>query len=78
MEQPMSPEQLERGIEELLDALRTRYDAIGLYHFLEQPMQDEWYDVEMQAEVGRDRAQAKIDLALFLEKLEAEKIARGL
>jgi len=65
-------ENIESEIEKLLSEL---YGFAEQYENLEPELQNEWYDAEMEAEVGKDREKAKTNLEQFVAKLkEATKI----
>ncbi|MGC9610849.1 MAG: hypothetical protein ABSE68_01355 [Minisyncoccia bacterium] len=67
-----NPENVEAGIERLLDVLHGYAEL-----FDENPdIQEEWYDVEMEAEVAKDRETAKAHLEEFIRKLEEKKEER--
>lgn len=60
-------ENIEQEIEKLLGEL---YGFAEKYENLETELQSEWYDVEMEAEVGKDREKAKVNLQEFIVKLK--------
>ncbi|MDP3999797.1 MAG: hypothetical protein Q8P76_04405 [bacterium] len=68
--QAPSPENLESEIEKLLEQMETFAD---LYTELSPEDQDAWYDAEMEAKVGKDRAAAKEHLQKFLDYLKKQK-----
>ncbi len=68
MEKPPSPENnenLETKIEELLGKLRAEYFPEDY----DEDAQQEMYEIEMEAEVGKNRNQALERLRYFLEKI---------
>ena len=68
MEKPLSPENVEARIERFLNEL----DNYALDQFpedIQDWLADEWYDAEMEAQVGKDREQAVERLNQFVEKL---------
>lgn len=66
--QTPTPEHVEAAIQWLLESLHD-YSA-ELYERSSQELKDEWYDVEMGAEVADDREAAKGRLEQFIAKLE--------
>jgi len=58
-------EVIDQEIESLIEAL-DKYN----YNNLPEEVQDEWYDVEMEGKVGKDRSAAKAHLEEFIKKLE--------
>ena len=62
-----TPEQIETAIEKLLETLHDYSE-----HYDKFPdLQEEWYNAEMEAEVGADREMAKTHLEHFIKILEA-------
>jgi hypothetical protein len=69
-EVPPSPEDIEGQIEQLIGEL----DDFALDQFpaeAQDALADEWYDVEMEAKVGADRAHALAQLEQFVGKLRS-------
>lgn len=64
-----NPENIETEIERLLDALHNKAELYDKF----PEIQREWYDVEMEAEVAKDRKTAKEHLEEFIKKLEELK-----
>jgi|GEM_PF-2466937 len=60
----ISPELIEADIESLLETL----DAFD-FESLAPQMQEEWYYIEMQARVGKDRTAARENLEAFIHIL---------
>ncbi len=60
-------ENMNTVIRRLIETLSS-YD--DLYAGSSQELKDEWYDIEMEAEVGGDREAAKGKLEKFIAKLE--------
>ena len=73
--QQPSPENIETEIIKLLENLNN-YDG-EFFSNLSPESQDDWYDAEMEAEVGKDRVKAKEKLEKFLKFLEEQKKAAG-
>ena len=73
--QQPSPENIEKEIIKLLENLNN-YDG-EFFSNLSPESQDDWYDAEMEAEVGKDRVKAKEKLEKFLKFLEEQKKAAG-
>lgn len=68
-----SPENIDLVIKKLLEILESYNE---LFNELSPELQDQWYDAEMEAKVGKDRLAATIHLQQFLktlEKIKAEK-----
>lgn len=65
--QQPSPENIDSAIEKLLENL---YERAELFDKLGPELQEKWYWVEQEAEVGKDRAAAKAKLEEFLKVLE--------
>ncbi len=63
------PEDVEAGIERLLDVLHGYAELFDEY----PEIQEEWYYVEMEAEVAKNRETAKVHLEEFIKKLEEKK-----
>lgn len=68
--QEPSPEELEEQIGVLLTQLYERHAGAERFEEIGPEMMEEWYLVEMEAEVGKDRQAAKEKLATFLQKLD--------
>ena len=62
-----SPENLENEILKLLEELDSRRDVYDNLSLVEQ---DEWYAVEMEARVAKNREAAKTHLKEFLKYLK--------
>ena len=69
-----TPENIDSAIEKLLETLESYAE---LYNELGPILQDLWYDVEMEAKVGKDRQIAKVHLEEFLGVLEKIKIEKA-
>ncbi len=67
-----SPENVEEGIRKLFDTLYSGY-AGEAYNQLTPELQEQWYEVEMEAEVSGDREAAKTHLEEFLKVLGKKK-----
>lgn len=67
-----APEEIESDIEKYSEQLKE-YGEI--FDKLDKETQDQWYEVEMGAEVAKDRKGARAKLEIFLEKLK--KIKNG-
>lgn len=60
-------EKMDEEIKELLESLDNfDFDSFG------PEIQEEWYWVEQEANVAKDRMAAKINLERFIEKLKGE------
>jgi NAD-specific glutamate dehydrogenase len=64
-----SIEEIDARIEKSLEELERHAE---LWDKLSEEMQEEWYYIEMEAKVGKDRQQAEARLDEFLKILEAE------
>jgi hypothetical protein len=62
-------ENVEAGIKRLLDVLHGYAELYDEF----PDIQEEWYFIEMEAEVAKDRETAKIHLEEFIKKLEEKK-----
>ncbi|MEK9185973.1 MAG: hypothetical protein AAB885_00110 [Patescibacteria group bacterium] len=62
-----SPENIESRIEQLLETLENYAEY---FDQLTVEQQDRWYDIEMEAKVGKDRESAKTQLEGFIEWLK--------
>ena len=69
-EQALSPESIEKIDAEIKEILKSLYDFE--FNSFDPEIQDEWYDIEMEAEVALDRVAAKKHLEQFIEKLKRE------
>ncbi len=65
-----TPENVDLLINQLLDKLAEYGD---LYNEVSSELQEQWYWVEMEARVGRDRETAKVKLKEFLKIIESEE-----
>ena len=65
-----TPEEIDAEIEKLLQTLDEYGD---LYNKLSLELQDQWYDAEMEAKVGKDRGAAKTHLEKFLGILAKQR-----
>jgi len=68
-EKAPTPENIDSAIERMAAELNEKYDFMELT----PELQEEWYMVEMEAGVARDREAAKKHLEEFMEKLESIK-----
>ena len=72
MEQPPrepSPEEIDEQIEALLGGLYANFAGSEAPERFGPKIMEEWYEVEMEAEISPDRLVAKIKLKAFIEKL---------
>ena len=69
LEKAPTPENIDSAIERMTAELNEKYDFMELT----PELQEEWYMVEMEAGVARDREAAKKHLEEFMEKLESIK-----
>jgi hypothetical protein len=67
--EPTPENSVEAEINELLAELKV-FDYEGWYHELSAEMQERWYDADMEAQVGKNREQARDNFAQFLEALK--------
>ncbi|MDP2705653.1 MAG: hypothetical protein Q8O49_00380 [bacterium] len=59
---------IESPIESQIENLLERLDSLS-YDQMPAGIQDEWYEVEMEAQVGQDRETAAEHLNQFVEKI---------
>jgi hypothetical protein len=69
LEQPPSPENIESQISELLGQLWENYRLDQFPEEAQDRLAEEWYDAEMEANVGADRGKALEHLRQFMDKL---------
>ncbi len=69
---PKSPEDIERIDAEIEGLLQELDDYSDLYDKLPE-LQDQWYEVEMEAKVAKDRAAAKAHLEEFVSLLKSKR-----
>jgi hypothetical protein len=72
-EEGPAPEASQENIEQIDREIADLVETLNSFEFndFSREVQDEWYEVEMQGLVGKDRPAAKSRLEAFIAKLEA-------